>query len=800
MAFHQPIFNRSAVYLALSSALTIPSYVSAEQSEQVHEIERIQVTGSRRVSTVQETPINITALDSDVMDDFNITELADVARWVPGLSISDQGGREGSPIIVRGLNTNSSGPDNDGGTVATYIGEIPLTVDMKIIDVERVEVLIGPQGTLYGAGTLGGAIRYLPNKPVLDETSGSIYGDISSVSKSDDTGGEAGFIFNTPIIDDTLALRVAFNYLDAPGYIDYNYVVREPGVSLPDPDWADANAVNANLKQVKDANTEEVTTARFMLRWQPNDKIDTTLAYHYQKQDIGARSIVHYDSLSPGNPLNNILDKYESGYRYVEPKEDETSLLSLEVVADLGFAELTSATGVSNFESEGQRDQTDLLIRLDYSYEEFPAFSSFTREIEEEDSITQEIRLTSTADSPLSWIVGLYYNDYEYFDESREFTPGFSQFAVDNLGAAQLRPDALEYLAPTRTETKEKAIFGELNYQITEQLDITLGARFYKYKSTYAADNDFPLLNTHYNGAGPNDIDVELVDETVEDDGNLFKFNISYQFTPDVLTYATISEGFRLGGSNGIALCPANINEIMQQIPCTLPDEFAYEPDTTTNYELGFKSTWYDNKLHFNAALFYVEWDNAQVASTTENAQLPILINAANAKTNGIEISTRASISQDLTAFATYAYTKAELTEDAASLGALDGDRLPGAPEQQFSLGVNYNTELPKDILLDLNYGLTYQSDVYSTVGLTDKGEKLPSYALSNASAVFTKDEWAVTLYVDNMFDKYTFNSVRQNTGIIDGSTNGTDIQRNYGHYILKPRTIGIKVNYSFDL
>ncbi|MFT5814287.1 MAG: iron complex outermembrane receptor protein, partial [Psychroserpens sp.] len=129
------VFKKSALCIALSSALAVPTYSYAEENS-VEGIERIQVTASRRASTVQEAPLNITALDSDVMKDQNITQLSDVARWVPGLSVADQGGRSGSPIIVRGLNTNSSGPGSDGGTVATYIGEIPLVVDMKLIDVE----------------------------------------------------------------------------------------------------------------------------------------------------------------------------------------------------------------------------------------------------------------------------------------------------------------------------------------------------------------------------------------------------------------------------------------------------------------------------------------------------------------------------------------------------------------------------------------------------------------------------------------------------------------------------------------
>ena len=763
------VFKKSTLCLALSSALALPvnSYAEEAVKESAADgIERIQVTASRRSSTVQEAPLNITALDGDVMKDQNITQLSDVARWVPGLSVADQGGRTGSPIIVRGLNTNSSGPDSDAGTVATYIGEIPLVVDMKLIDVERVEVLIGPQGTLYGAGTLGGAIRYLPNKPVLDETSGSLYGDVFTLSESDDTGGEAGFVFNTPIIDDELAVRFAVNYLDEPGYIDYNYVVREAGVSLPDPDWLDSDAVDSNLRQVADANFEKTTTAKAMIRWQPNDIFDATLSYFYQKQEIGGRSIVHNNSLSETNPLSAVMGEYESGYRYQEPREKEDTLLSLEMTVDLGFAELTSATGYSEFEALGQRDQTDLLIRLDYSYEEFPGFSAFTREVDEAENFTQEIRLVSTNDSAFSWIVGAYYNKFESFNDSREFVPGFDQYAVDNFEAEQLRPDSLEYVSVDKAEITESALFGEITYSVTDKLTLMLGARFYQYDVVAQSDADLPLLNTIYDASyDPTFIDIELMESKADDDGSLFKVNASYQFSDDVMGYATISEGFRIGGSNGIAACEEDIGQ--QQSVCAQPDELLYEPDTTTNYELGFKSTWFSNQLHFNAALFMVEWDNAQIEGATVVGQQPYTSNAGEAESSGVEISSRAMLTDSLIAYATYAYTKAELTSDDVPDIGLSGDRLPGSPEQQFSLGATYSTEVFGSTGLDINYGLTYQSDVYSKVGLRNNGEALPGYALSNMSARFSEDAWSVTLYVDNMFDKYAYSSVRRDVGDI---------------------------------
>ncbi|NQY86636.1 MAG: TonB-dependent receptor [Colwellia sp.] len=821
-------FKKSVLCLALSSAFTANGYVLAEEAQsKAGGIERIEVTGSRRASTVQEAPMNITALDGDVMKDQNITQLADVARWVPGLTVQDQGGRDSSPIIVRGLNTNSSGPASDGGTVATYVGEIPLFVDMKVIDVERVEVLIGPQGTLYGAGSLGGAIRYLPNKPILDETSGSIYGDVFNIAHSEDAGGEAGFVFNTPLIDDTLGLRIAFNYLDEPGYVDYAYTVKEGGVSLADPDWSDSAAVEQNIKRVNDVNSEQATTARIMLRWQPNDIIDSTLSYFYQKQKIGGRSIVHANSLSSNNPLSTIIGDYDSAYRYLEPAEAEDSLLSLEITADLGFAELTSATGFSKSETSGVRDQSDLLIRLDYGYEEFPAFSAFTRDADETETITQEIRLVSTGDSALSWIVGGFYNKYKESSFSKEFTPSYSEYALENgvpwyvdedtgerlqlLG--EVRPDSLEYIQVNSTEITETALFGELSYQATEQLSFTVGARFYQYDVKSSSAFDVPLSNTILGDYTADEINIDLEKLSADDDGSIFKFNASYQFNDDILAYATVSEGVRIGGANGVPACTDEDLNGGKQALCALPHEVIYTADTTTNYELGFKSTWFANKFHFNAALFLVEWNDAQVSGATANGQLPITSNAASAESKGIEISTRAMLADSLTAYATYAYTQAELTDDAqylfgvpddvedTSFDAFSGDRLPGSPEQQVSVGLTYSTEVFDDKLLDINYGLTYQSDIYSKIGLRDYGEKLPGYALNNMSARVSGDEWSVTLYVDNMFDKYAYTSVRHNVGIItDGVTNGADIQRNYGHYLLTPRKIGLRFDYMFDM
>lgn len=821
-SFHRSGFVYSAIAGAIAGALASPQVLAQEAQATEKQIEKIEVTATRRSGSLQEVPINISALTSDVMAQQDIEDLDDVARWVPGLTVTDQGGRSDSPVIVRGLNTNSSGPGSDGGTVATYFGEIPLFLNMRLIDVDRVEVLIGPQGTLYGAGTLGGAIRYIPKAVDLDFTSGEVFGDAYSVSESDSLGGEGGFIFNAPLIDGEMGVRMSLNYFNNPGFLDYNYVVREGGVSLPDPDWSDDAAVSENLRRVEDANGEDTLTARIALRWVPNDWLDGTLSYFYQKQEVEGRSITQFDALAADNPLGDVIGPYESAYRYEEPREKEDELLSLELKADLGFAELVSATGYSQFDAIGQRDQTDLLIRLDYSYEEFPAFSAYTEEVDERKILTQELRLVSQAEGPLSWIAGFYYNKTEYDGYSKEFTPGFDEYAIDvwEVGG-NYRPDSLEYYSVSNTETTESAFYGEVSYEVNEKLNVTLGMRAYQYDIESASAIDLPLYYSVFEGRGEDSIELDYSSAPADDSGTLFKFNASYQFDDNTMGYVTISEGFRIGGANGVGACPSDIDDIATQIVCALPDEQNYEPDTTTNYELGLKSSYFKNRLQLNLALFNVDWDDAQVGGATINGQQPITTNAEGANSRGAEISVRALATDNITLYATYSKTIAKLTADAPFLFGVfgeqgsalqdyydgkDGDRLPGSPEQQFSFGVNYATEVLDGKMLDLNYGLTAQDDVFSTVGLRQNGEALPGYAVSNFNAKLSDEVWSVTFYIDNLFDKYAYTSVRRDRGDMGLATfasmtpNGTELLRNYGHYVLTPRTVGLKFNYQFEL
>ena len=342
---------------------------------------------------MQDIPLNIAAFDDSLLEAREISDLAELGRNVPGLYVIDQGKRSANNIVVRGLNLNAFQSaeflGNTGGdTVATYVGEIPLYVDLTMTDVERVEVLLGPQGTLYGAGTLGGAIRYIPRKPEFDDTSVSVRGSTFAVSESDSMGWRGGATFNVPF-GDNLAFRASIDQYDDPGFIDTPYLVRQSGVSDPEPELRESDGRGRqSLPRRRRRLGRDNRRRASRLRWQPGDNVDATFTYHYQNMDVGGRTQNHVAAFGTG--------QYESATRYPgAERADATSCCRRRSSPTSASPQLTSATGLSKYDEIGQRDQTDLLITLEYSYEAFPTFSAFTRETEKEETFTQEIRLVS---------------------------------------------------------------------------------------------------------------------------------------------------------------------------------------------------------------------------------------------------------------------------------------------------------------------------------------------------------------------------------------------------------------------
>ena len=574
---------------------------------------------------MQDIPLNIAAFDDSLLEAREISDLAELGRNVPGLYVIDQGKRSANSIVVRGLNLNpfqsAEFLGNTGGeTVATYVGEIPLYVDLTMTDVERVEVLLGPQGTLYGAGTLGGAIRYIPRKPEFDDTSVSVRGSTFAVSESDSMGCRGGATFNVPF-GDNLAFRASIDQYDDPGFIDTPYLVRQAGVSDPEPNFANPTEVAANLYRDDDVDWEETTGARVALRWQPGDNVDATFTYHYQNMEVGGRTQNHVAAFGTG--------LYESATRFPEPNERRNELLSAEIVADLGFAELTSATGCSKYDerrsarSDRPADHARVQLRGVPDVLGVHARDERGRDLHAGDP-TRLARATAGGTGSRACSTTTSSNPMASAASSRRVT-------TEYLGGS--RPDNLEYISVLYEDLTEKALCTARSASTSRIAGRSLSARATTTtRSKRSSAQDLPLANTVFGGA-PRTKSISISsDPAIQDEsGSLFKFNTSYRFSDDVLGYFTISEGYRIGASNGIPLCDDRLPA--QQNVCATPDEFQYLPDTTTNYEIGLRSQWLDRRLTLNGALYYIDWQDPQLTSATATGAQPITINGEGAET-----------------------------------------------------------------------------------------------------------------------------------------------------------------------
>ncbi|WP_397417050.1 TonB-dependent receptor [Phenylobacterium sp.] len=815
---NKPAGRRSLLLASISAiSLAAPGLALAAEAE----VEELIVTATRREANVQDVPLNISAVGAEAIERQGAADLAEIAAMIPGVHLVDQGGRTSDRIVVRGLNADALGQtdvlgNNAGGIVSTYLGEVPIHIDLKLNDMERVEFLLGPQGTLYGRGTMGGAIRYIPKRPQFDARTLEVRGEGYGYSKADGLSSDYGATANFPI-NETLAVRASVDVLHDTGFVDYNFVVNRPGVTNPNI----LTGAGSDLRKFKDANGEKTLAARMGVRWRPVDWLDANLTYYHQDQKSEGRTISSHRGTIP-------VDKYVSTLRYREPNRRENDLLALELTADLGFAELTSATGYARYKEVGQRDQTNLLITLQYSYEAFPAFSAFTREDQDDENWTQEVRLVSKTDGPMSWIVGGFYSKLDSDGSSREFTPGFDLYAIRAFGTRGVpRPDSLEYLSVGETNLTEKAVFGELSYQINDAWQVTAGARYYDYKLVTFNAVDLPLLSTSISpdGRRPNEIRLDFDQDGQKDDGVLLKFNTSYKVTEDALVYFTYSQGYRTGNGNGIAPCPVPLGNF--QNVCALPDEVEYTPDKTTNYELGAKTVWMDGRLQLNASAYYLDWKDPQLLSATVNGGGTIVRNGNGAETMGFDVATVARINEQFTVRASYTYTHAELTADAPSVvrtipdpaipnpprgplrntlvGAFDGDRLPGSPKHSANLMATYVQPLNNGLEIEANYAGRYISNIYTAVGLRGGTVALDDYTMHDASLTLRPADsdgmWSVTLFADNIFDTFAESGIAGNPRFNQTQRNdqgGVVFLRSYFSNPLPPRKVGVRFTARF--
>lgn len=764
----------------------------------------IVVTATRRAVSLQDVPINITALSGSDLTEKRVDDVRGLAAFTPGLTILDTGPRSTGAIVMRGLSAADVGVTgaNSDSAVAIYLGEVPLYQDFKLLDIARVETLLGPQGTLYGVGTLAGAIRYIPNRPDPTRWTADFHGRVYDVAHADDPGFQVDATFNIPLVTDKVALRSTVGYYNDPGFIDYVALLKEPGVSLPQPGGPATSRtaplgtpeqIAANLYTYKDANYERTFTTRNTLALLPTDTISVFINYAYQNTSTNGRQVNGAGAFGTG--------KYEAVGRYLEPSKRDVHLVSGEVQIELGdIAQMVSATAWSHQKIRSSNDVTDLLLDLDYGYELFPQFSGFTRSATDIKQFNQEVRFVSTHGGPFSWVLGGFYNERKTKGTYREVVPGLPEFYFGPVTYSPAYPEPIEYASFNDSKIIEKAVFGEATFEITPKWQVTAGGRYFNYDAKTNGGITLPLLEP---------VPVLRYDTGGGDSGKsgtVWKFNTSYKITPDLMVYGTYSEGYRIGGPNSVPPCPANLDDV--QNACALPNEQFYGPDKTLNKEIGVRATLFGGKLQATVAGYHIKWQGIQLASQTQFGIAGITANGGSAVSKGVEATFNARPADGVTITGSYSYNDAKLTQDVIGLltirnqnlkarpknirvDVLSGDRLPGTARHTASLGMTYDMNVGADAVVSTNFTATYQGEVLSKIGARAAGEVIPDYLLARASIGYRRDKYEVRIYADNLFNKYAVSSVGEDRSrriINDGI-----VSRYYSNAVIAPRKIGIE-------
>jgi iron complex outermembrane receptor protein len=754
-------------------------------------LEEITVTAERFTSTIQNTPISISAFTGGDLTAAGISRVQDIARDVPGLSMryASAGLTE---YEARGLASNGGAAP----TVGFYLDEIPLSppavsqsgkvvIDPNLYDIERVEILRGPQGTLYGSGSMGGTIKVLTNQPKLGTFEGSVQGTGSYTDGGSGNGG-GNLMLNFPL-GDQFAVRVVLSDQYRSGWID-NITVQPFPVNLNSPVQGDVLGTPAT-NIIRKANTETLYSGRIGVLYKPSEDLSILATAMTQSLHMGG-----YDLLdgSPDSAVpSRVYDAHYEAFPLREGIRDDISIFGLTVNANLGFADLTSAT--SYFGRLGYQVQ-DASESIYYSNRTLPppsvAGTPFVpvpyAERDPSHQLSQEIRLTSHDIGAWHWVAGAFYSSLHSV---------WNEIGASPLNATPTIPDGSYFTSWNDYGVRQTALFADVSYKFNDQWKLAAGARYYD----YASHQD--EYSWGYDGPNPTPPANSKI-TTAKNSGGNPRVNLSYTPNPDLTVYSTISKGFRPGGANQI-LPPPTSPPFCQQ------GALSFGPDAAWNYEIGEKARLFDNWLTINSDVYYIKWTGIQQVLTLP-CGYQFYDNAGNGRTFGPELEINAKLSNEWSASLSGAYTDAKITSPNALYTSFltnvatfpDGVTHPcptagggcTAPimnvvKDTASLSVVYATNVLGNYQFTARASGQFVGSSYDVAYYF--GYKLPAYTLGNARVGLARDNWSADLFVDNFTNKVALISA-----------NNTSFQFNIPQVVRystnQPRTVGVQINYKF--
>tara|TARA_B100000614_G_scaffold262383_1_gene295573 strand:- start:1977 stop:4253 length:2277 start_codon:yes stop_codon:yes gene_type:complete len=715
--------------------------------------DKIIVTATRREQSLQDVPLAVTAFQQEAMSEKGIVSYDGLARETPGI-VLNQPTANFNTITTRGIATNGYGANLQAAT-AIYINELPISsngnstiLDPTLFDVERVEVLRGPQGTLFGANSLSGAVRILTKKPNPNKFEASTLVDFG-VTDGDAVRQRYNGMVNMPLIKDQLALRVVGFYRDEDGWVD-------------------------NLGTgINGANSLKAVGGRAHLLWEPTSKFDVGLL------------IIREDNEPADSSLTN-PDRGEF-IRYTDrPDLFQSDLTSYNLTAnwDMDFATLTTSSNYSKIDGK-------FIVDLAGTFAQTIPFALDA--VGHDENFVQEVRLASADGGSWDWIVGgFYFNkrrdiDYDY-RSSQEF--------LDTRGLTGL-PDEYYYRYKGYFDAIESAAFGELTYHFSDKLWATGGLRYTEtsvqahtlaggYNSNYLVAALYGLTNTALTitpVVGADGLKVEA-------DNLSYKGSLSYKPVENLTTYASIATGFRSPVANARAGLASGVdpNDII------IPN--GADSDKLISYEVGMKGTFFDNKLTANLAAYYINWEDIQVQANRLSDQAQFATNIGKAVSQGLEFEIGYIPGNGFSLFANGSLSDTEITdltdEEAAISGAEEGLQL-AMPDFQGALTARYDFDIgDKDAFVTAT--AAYVGDFPAMLPNVPGNPGTPAptfdyteaYTVVNAQAGISKNDWKVVAYVENLFDDSSITYVHPE-GFLDSR-----------YARVRPQTVGVRVSYEY--
>ncbi|WP_165184106.1 TonB-dependent receptor [Caulobacter soli] len=777
---------------ALAASIALPAVASAQQSNNT--VEELIVTATKRDATILDVPFSINAqTEADIQKSGAVT-LEDLSRNVASLTIQNLGPGQ-SQVSVRGVSAGQVVRDQPGvkEQVGVYLDESVIslslfTPDVDLFDLNRVETLRGPQGTLFGSGSVGGTIRYITNQPKLGAHEGVIEGNFNTL-KGGDVGGYLKGAVNLPL-SDKAALRVVGYDTEYAGFVD---ALGEGGTRK--------NNVNDGYRR----------GGRVSLLFQPSDNISITPRLVYQKIHAGGFNRQEAFNIF-ANPFTTTRPKITLGereqYLLLDESFDDKTFLG-DLTASFGFdgVTLTSVTSYIDRKIDVNRDASALSgsVSVDLGFPAaavtLPSKLVDTTDLEQ---FTQEARLSSDTDGPFQWVVGAFYSKVDRLYDQRLPTPGYDAYTDATLGAGTAAsvangfPANSPYNASLPYHIKQKAVFGEASYEIAK-LTVTAGGRYYDFSE-----------NRRFTSGGLFANGDDQTDKT-SSDGFTPRLLVSYKANPGLTFNAQASKGFRLGGVND----PLNLPLCTPQDEAIFGGFQSYDDETLWNYEGGVKSRM--GGVTFNGAVFYTDIKNLQTTLDAGSCSSRVVFNVPKAHTKGIEGELSARLAPGLDLSVSGSLLEAEFDSTVrdgtgAVIGGIrEGNRLPSVPKFQISINATYTRALtatmdgyvtasfqhvgnrytqasdqennPRSFVSGLPFGGASGNDA------TVLDLKLPSYDIINLSAGLQMDNGLdIIAYVNNVADENALLSFDRERGG----------RARLGYTIGQPRTAGFTIRKSF--